>query len=391
MQELLEVRDYLNEGGKLLYTGKYAGHQYAGGHGTQRYDPFDNQQCSLPAISPRCRPLAGSGDGVNDVLQYWFGASIVNENAGIDSDTGAPLDVIGVADPFTGTTWSFNGADSAANQDHNASFITTSGLLPAADYPQFASEAVAKYDRPGGPFDPHTGGAYVYSQIGDISYKRLMHTIDVPAAGGSMSFWISRDTEVDWDYAFVEAHTVGQDDWTTLPDVNGHTTTDTGQSCPAGWRDLHPFLDHYQTVQVDTCLSTGSTGSWNAASGASGNWEQWQVDLAAYAGQQVEISIAYVSDWSTQGLGVFVDDIVVSTGQGSTSFEAGLDGWTVPGAPAGSAANPNDFIVTTAAGFPEGAVVTTRDTVYMGFGLEGITSAADRALVMRRAMDHLLP
>ena len=28
----------------------------------------------------------------------------------------------------------------------------------------------------------------------------------------------------DYDYVFVEAHTVGQNDWTTLPDKNGHTS-----------------------------------------------------------------------------------------------------------------------------------------------------------------------
>ena len=29
-------------------------------------------------------------------------------------------------------------------------------------------------------------------------------------------------------------------------DANGHIGTDTGQSCPAGWHELHLFLDHYQ-------------------------------------------------------------------------------------------------------------------------------------------------
>jgi hypothetical protein len=392
MQELFEVRDYLNEGGKLLYTGKYAGHQYAPGHGPQNYDPFANLQCSSsPAIAARCRTTQGSGDGVNDVLEYWFGAALINEGAGLDPGTGDPLGVVGVLDPFTATEWSFNGPDSEDNQDHNASFITTSGLLPVADYPQFDSRAVAKYDRPGGPFEPHTGDAYVYSQIADISYKRLTHTIDVPAGGGSMTFWVSRDTEADWDFVFVEAHHVDQEDWTTLPDANGHTGTDTGESCPAEWRDLHPFLDHYQTVNADgTCSPTGSSGTWNAASGASGNWEQWDVDLDGYAGDQIEVSISYVSDWSSQGLGVFIDDVVLPTGE-STSFETGLEGWAVPGQPAGSAANPNDFYQTTAGGFPEGAVVATADTIYMGFGLEGITGAADRALVMGRAMDYLLP
>ena len=50
-----------------------------------------------------------------------------------------------------------------------------------------------------------------------------------------------------------------------------------------------------------------------------------------------------------------VDDVVVSTGEGSTSFEDDgdeLDGWTVPGSPPGSAPNPNDWIVATQADAP---------------------------------------
>ena len=37
-----------------------------------------------------------------------------------------------------------------------------------------------------------------------------------------------------WDHVFVEAHTVGQDDWTTLPDLNGHTTTVHRRQLPGG-------------------------------------------------------------------------------------------------------------------------------------------------------------
>jgi hypothetical protein len=47
---------------------------------------------------------------------------------------------------------------------------------------------------------------------------------------------------------------------------------------------------------------------------------------------------------------VFVDDVVVSTGEGSTSFEDDgdtLDGWTVAGAPEGSPGNENDWITGT--------------------------------------------
>ena len=100
-----------------------------------------------------------------------------------------------------------------------------------------------------------------------------------------------------------------------------------------------------------------------------GRLEQWTVDLSAYAGGSVEVSIAYISDWATQGLGVFVDDIEVSTGEGSTSFEAGdTGGWEITGPPPGSAPNPNDFIITTAAGFPEAAVAATPHSLLTGFG-----------------------
>jgi hypothetical protein len=397
MDELLEARDFMNEGGRVLYTGSLAGAQYTPNLGTQLYDPTAaNGVCNpTPAGQDprRCLALFGSGDAMNDVLEYWFGAYLMNLDAGLDAD-GNAFGITGVDDPFTSLDWTLNGTDSAQNQFDANSFITTSGILPLSEYPQFESWAAAKYDRPGGPFDPHTGDGYAYSQIADVSYKRLSKTFTVPAGGGELSFWTSYNTEADWDMVFVEAHTVGQDNWTTLPDLNGHTTQATGESCKAensgGWRTLHPFLDHYQTQDGDSnCLPTGTTGAWNAANGDSHGWQQWRVSLNAYAGQQVEVSISYASDWATQGLGVFVDDVIGPDGS-TTSFETALDGWTVPGQPAGSAPNANDWIRTTAAGFPEGAVVATPDSLYMGFGFEGISDAATRKAVMGRAMNYLL-
>jgi hypothetical protein len=201
------------------------------------------------------------------------------------------------------------------------------------------------------PPAPRTGDQFAISQKGELSYKRLARTISVPADGAQLSFWVTRDTEPGWDYMFVEAHPVGSDDWTTLPDLNGHTSADTGLSCPY-WLGLHPFLAHYQADNGDdTCSPSGTSGEWWAASGSSDGYEQWAVNLSAYAGSDVEISISYASDDSVQLPGLVVDDVVVSNGPGSTSFEADgdtLDGWTVPGAPEGSAANPNDWIAGTA-------------------------------------------
>jgi len=110
------------------------------------------------------------------------------------------------------------------------------------------------------------------------------------------------------------------------------------------------------------------------------------------------VSISVVSDWGFQQFpGAFVDDVVVSTGEGSTSFEDDgdpMDGWTVSGAPQDpdgvEGANVNDWLRRGGYGIAEGAVITTPDTIYMGFGFEGITGSATRNEVMDRAVDHLL-
>lgn len=386
---MLEMRSYLNEGGKLLHTGKYAGFQYAGGY---VYDPVENAPCgNEDEVDARCVPLS------NDFLQYYLGAYIYNSDLGtIFDEEGSPVDLyrVDAEAPFSVSGWAFNGIQSAGNQDHSASFIATSGILPADDYPQFASSVGGKYGRRA--FAPNTGNYYVYSGQADVSYKRLTRTIDLTdAVSGTLSFWVSRNIEPDWDYFFVEAHAVGEDDWTTLPDQNEHTATDTGQSCVQGWQELHPFLARYQTFTPGdgsapgSCSPTGTTGEWHAATGNSSGWEQWEIDLSAYAGKQVEVSLSYVSDWGSQGLGVFIDDVAISTGE-LTSFEEDLGGWEVTGPPPESAPNPNDFERITGTDFPEGAVMVTEDTLYFGFGFEGIAGRSRRLTVMRDAMDYLL-
>ena len=211
----------------------------------------------------------------------------------------------------------------------------------------------------------------------------------MPASGGNLTFWTSFDTEAAWDHLFVEARRPGLEDWTTLPDTNGHTTTATGDSCPAGWNELHPQLEHYQTLAADgTCTPSGSTGVWHAASGQSGGWQQWSINLSAYAGQSVEISIAYVSDWAVQNLGTFLDDVTLPDGT-STSFETDLGGWTVTGPPPGSGPNGNNFVRTDASGFPVGASISTPDSIVTGYGFEGISTPAERNAVMRRVLSYL--
>ena len=415
MQELLEVRDFVNEGGRVLYTGQAAGQQYTPALGDQLYDPFENKQCRAdPTVQARCLALLGSGDSQGDPIEYMFGATITTPDGGIDAK-GNPFDVSGIDDPLTGLSWGFNGGQSANNQVTNSSFISTGDFFevtdPADSFPQFESWPAAKYESGlSGPFDPHTGQSFMWSDRADEAYKRLTRTITVPAGGASMSFWTSYNLEQDFDYMIVEAHTVGQDDWTTLPDQNGHTTSDLSNdlACTGGWSNpddaanlLHPFLTHYQTFEGGdpaTCSSAGTTGEWNAANGSSSGWQQWQLDLSAYAGSQVELSITSVSDWGFQQFpGVFIDDVEVSTGEGSTSFEDDadpMDGWTVPGAPedAGGIEGPNhnDWVRRGGLGIEEGATVATDDTVYMGFGFEGIAGEPTRDQVMDQVVDYLM-
>jgi hypothetical protein len=414
MQELYEMRDYLNEGGRVLYTGQRAGQQYTTGLGTQLYDPFENRQCSSdPAVTARCLPLHGSGDSQGDPIEYWFGAAIASPGGGFSPDSGDPFAITGLANPFAGLTLERNGADSAQNQASDASFVAIQDYLgvtdPAASFPQFESELSAEYDSGiAAPFDPHDGSSFLWSQRADEAYKRLTRTITVPAGGATLSFWTSYNLEQDFDYLVVEAHTVGQDDWTTLPDANGHTSDDLSndESCPGGWSNpadaanlLHPFLTHYQTFNPDgTCNNTGSSGQWHAANGGSAGWQQWSIDLAAYAGRQVELSITALSDWGFQQFpGVFIDQIEVSTGEGTTSFEDDgdtMDGWTIAGAPPDDAgvegANLNDWVRRGGFGINEGAAITTPGSVYLGFGFEGISGSATRNDVMGRIVDYLL-
>ena len=207
---------------------------------------------------------------------------------------------------------------------------------------------------------PVAGSQFIWSQRGEPAYKRLTRTISVPAGGATVSFQVNRDTEFFFDFLFVESRTAGGGDWTTLPDLNGHTSQDFGE-CPF-ITEVNPFLLHYLTPRevhtgnphtpdddIFTCDPTGTTGAWNAVSGAGEDWETWTVQLADAGGapRQVELSISYASDFFVQGRGVIVDEIVVSTGEGSTGFEDDgdtFDGWTTPAAPDPDQPNPNTWI-----------------------------------------------
>ena len=169
-----------------------------------------------------------------------------------------------------------------------------------------------------------------YSNIADVSYKRLTKTINVPAGGGDLSFQVSHDTEPAWDHVFVEAHTVGQDDWTTLPDQNGHTSTSTGDSCPeAGARCIRSSITTRRSTPTTHALRPARPGPGTRPQ--PGGWGQWSVDLSAYAGTQVEVSLRTSATGRSRGS---ARSWTTSSSRPATARPRSRPAWTVGRLPA---------------------------------------------------------
>jgi Zinc carboxypeptidase len=399
------VRDFVNEGGRVALTGVNAGRQYDLVEYPQ--EGFPHAQCDgdlLTTDDGKCQPLS------NDFAQYYLGSYVRADGGGLRDD-GTVLPVSGLVAPLDNWTATLNSPGQSAGNHSSAAHLetgthlVTSSILDPATYPQFSSEQAADWVTTGDkPFDPHTGEWYMTSQNINEGYKRLTRTVDLGnASTGQLSFFTSYNTEAGWDYVFVEAQSLNPDgsgagDWTTLPDANGHTGQETGSSCASGWtEELHNHLRHYQTYDPageGSCTPSGTTGEWHAASGNSGGWQEWRIDLSRYAGKQVEISIVFATDWGTLTVpGMLVDDTTVSVGGANvaqTSFETDLGGWTVPGAhPAGPSTNLNDWIRSQRI-FEDAAVTKSQFGLFFGFGFEGVDGRANRAELMRRTVGYLL-
>ncbi|MGW3624661.1 M14 family zinc carboxypeptidase [Streptomyces sp. NPDC000880] len=352
------VRDYLNEGGKLINAGELAGGDVDLGGA----DSNDFAQYYLGAYNRV---------GLKSPFSFAGTGRLAGAKASLAAAPGNPLDLAGA-------------------------YTITSDTLKPDRFPQFKSASAGGYPGIRTPFEPADGSWFAAAKHEDDAYMRLSRTVDLTgtAAGAkpSLQFQLSHDTERGFDNVVVEAHTVGQEDWTTLPDANGGTTTQVPVQCEEGYYvEGHPFLAHYLTVTDSGCTATGTSGAWNRFTGSSNGWQPVSVDLSAYAGKQVELSISYVTDPGTGGIGAFVDDtelVVGGTPQGPEGFETALGPWTVARPPAGSPGNTGDWARAQAL-FHSQAAVTTRDTVLIGFGLEHVPGAADRKQLIGKALSAL--
>ncbi|MGW0814873.1 M14 family zinc carboxypeptidase [Streptomyces viridiviolaceus] len=355
----LQLRTYLNEGGKLVEAGEQAGGSVD----------------------------LGGGNPSDDFSQYYLGAYTRTSTPGASAFTGS------------GRLGSVTGAlgDAPGNPlDEAGTYSVTSDELPVATYPQFASAGAGRFAGTVNPYGPYAGSYMAAAVHTDDAYKRLTRTVDLTGVSASdrptLRTRLLWDTERGYDHAVVEAHTTGADDWTTLPEAGGASGTAVPAECAAGFYvGEHPWLRHYLTLSDDGCTATGSTGKWNSLTGASGGWRQVEFDLSAYAGKSVEVSIAYVTDPGSGGRGVLADEaslVVGGTATGTEGFETSLGAWRASGPPPGSPAVLKDW-TRTGTLFQTYGAVTTDDTVLLGFGLEHLTAPADRTALLGQALKAL--
>ncbi|MFJ8190186.1 M14 family zinc carboxypeptidase [Streptomyces sp. NPDC096094] len=355
----LQLRAFLNEGGRLIEAGERAGGSVDLGGGTLS----------------------------DDFSQYYLGAYTRTSTPGATGFTGS-----GKLDGTAGAL-----GDAPGNPlDTAGTYSVTSDQLPADTYPQFASEGAGKFAGTVNPYGPYAGEWMAAAVHTDDAYKRLTRTVDLTGVTAAdrptLRTQLLWDTERGYDHALVEAHTTGGDDWTTLPEAGGATGTAVPAECAAGfYMGEHPWLEHYLTLSDDGCTATGTTGQWNSLTGSSGGWRQVEFDLSAYAGKSVEVSIAYVTDPGSGGRGVLADEaslVVGGTTTATEGFETALGAWRVSGPPAGSPAVLKDWSRTGTL-FQTYGAVTTDDTVLLGFGLEHLTEPAARTALVRQALRAL--
>ncbi|MDQ0747655.1 hypothetical protein QF034_001886 [Streptomyces africanus] len=354
----VQLRAFLNEGGRLIEAGEQAGGSV---------------------------DLGGALS--DDFSQYYLGAYSRTSAAGATGFTGS-----GELGGFTGPL-----AAAPGNPlDAAGRYSVTSDELPAGTFPKFASKGAGQFAGAVNPYGPYAGSSMAAAVHTDDAYKRLTRTVDLTGVAAAdkptLRTQLMWDTEPGYDNVLVEAHTTGADDWTTLPEAGGATKAAVPAECGGGFyvRE-HPWLKHYLTQSDDGCTATGSTGSWNSLTGASGGWQRVDFDLSAYAGTSVEVSISYVTDPGTGGHGVLADEaslVVGGTAKETEGFETSLGAWKAAGPPAGSPAVLKDWARTGTLLQTYGAV-TTDDTVLLGFGLEHVATAADRAALMRKALASL--
>jgi len=143
-----------------------------------------------------------------------------------------------------------------------------------------------------------TGPAALYSGCGENLDRSIVRQVSVPDGGAALTFDALWDTEVGWDYGYVQVSTDDGATWSSL--ATADTTSEHDPGAVSAVVDQLP----------------GFTGD-------SGTWRPQSADLAAYAGQDVLVAFRHITDPSVNEAGFWVRNIAV----GETALPSALDGW----------------------------------------------------------------
>jgi len=155
---------------------------------------------------------------------------------------------------------------------------------------------------------PHSGRYFWWSNRADESLTTLTRAFDLSKVSdveqATLTYWAWYDVEQDYDYATVEVSTDGGEWWQVL-------------STPSG-TGANPYANN---------PGWGYTGP----SGDPPGWIQEQVDLSSYAGGEVLVRFAYLTDEAVTGAGLLLDDVAIPEIGYADDVETGEDGWEAAG------------------------------------------------------------
>jgi hypothetical protein len=243
---------------------------------------------ALDAVLDDGASLTGSG---NDLEVGTLNADILWDNPEAYSTPGAPP----------------NGSDYVRLRDVDGAFLGAGAI----DSIGFGGESLVS-----SPVEWTVDDGALYSGSGNNLDRMIAREVAVPAGSPVLSFDASWDTEVTWDFGYVQVSTDGGQTYTSL------STEDT--------TDVH-----------DPDAAQNVVDNLPGFSGDSGGFVTQTADLSAFAGQNIILAFRYITDSSVVLPGFWIDNVSIDgtpisdgTDIGAWSSQTEINpfevsGWTV--------------------------------------------------------------
>ena len=299
------VRDFINEGGKLFFTGQNAGRVFA-----EDYDLQPVPGRGGRVLQTRATECIAVQD---DFLQYWLGRQHLHRRRRRRTRTATALPISGFKNPpFDGRPvlalgGLAHGVPAGDELDLRPGDLPAVGRLGegaglgSGPAPRPSTRRATGSCRPA-PTTPPTSGSR--SVRPDRHDRRDALVLDVLRPRGRLRLHVRRDPH---------GRPGRLDD---AEEKNGLTADDTGLSCPStgdgsNWQSLHPFLAHYQT-KIDDGYDCDPTGTSRRVVGRHGQLGRLEAVGARRPGRvpgQGGRDVDHGRDRpGHQGLGEWIDD-----------------------------------------------------------------------------------